>query len=63
MILSELQILHEMHDQLASLGSHENFFVRTEFFPFLFENLAHSTPRTGFFELLRSVSCQGFYHT
>ena len=41
-ILSEMHILLEKHDQLSCQRSREYVFVRTEFFPFPFENLAHS---------------------
>ena len=54
-ILSELRILLEKHDQLTFQGSHEYLFVQKEFFPFPFENLALS-PILDFFDLSTTVS-------
>ena len=51
-ILSEPQILLEKLDQLSFQGSHEYLFVRTESFPFPFENLARS-PNLDFFLTFR----------
>ena len=41
-ILSELRILLEKHDQLSFQRSREHLFVRTELFPFPFEKVALS---------------------
>ena len=41
-ILSELQIFFEKLDQHSFQGIHEGFSVRTGFFPFPFEKVAHS---------------------
>ena len=54
-ILSELHTLLEKHGQLSFQGSRERLFVRTELFPFSFENPTHS-PNLTFFHLSTTVS-------